>query len=96
MHSYGEQLIQLCIASKLIVLNGRTRKDLQAHFTYLGYQSCSTVGLVLASENIFQTNLIQYLSVQTFMTFSDYRPILLKILWKYPTGIDKAKSQFAH
>ena len=43
-------------------------------------EGCSTVDLVLASENIFQTNLIQYLSVQTFTTFSDHRPILLKIL----------------
>ena len=96
LNSYGEQLIQLCIASKLRLLNGRTRGDLQGHFTYLGYQGFSTVDLVLASENIFQTNLIQYLSVQTFTTFSDYRPILLKILWKYLTCIDKAKSQFAH
>ena len=96
LNSYGEQLIQLCIASKLRVLNGRTRGDLQGHFTYLGYQGYSTVDLVLASENIFQTNLIQYLSVQTFTTFSDSRPILLKILWKYLTCIDKAKSQFAH
>ena len=48
--------------------------------------------LVLASENIFQINLIQYLSVQTFTTFSDHRPILLKILWKYPTCVDETKS----
>ena len=78
LNSYGEQLIQLCIASKLRVLNGRTRGDLQGHFTYLGYQSCSTVDLVLASENIFQTNLIQYLSVQNFTTFPDHRPMLLR------------------
>ena len=80
LNNYGEQLIRLCIVSKLRVLNGRTRGDLQGHFTYLGYQGYSTVDLVLASENIFQTNLIQYLSVQTFTTFSDHRPILLKIL----------------
>ena len=46
--SYGDQLIQLCIASKLRVLNGRTRGDLQGRFTY---QGCSTVDLVLASEH---------------------------------------------
>ena len=85
-------MIQLCIASKLRVLNGRTRRDLQGHFTYLGYEGCSTVDLVLASENIFQTNLIQYLSVQTFTTFSDHRLILLKILWKYPTRVDETKT----
>ena len=43
-------------------------------------------------EKIFQTNLIQQLSVQTFTTFSDHRPVLLKILWKYPTGIDETKT----
>ena len=52
LNSYGEQLIQLCIASKLRVLNGRARGDLQGHFTYLGYQGCSTVDLVLDSKNI--------------------------------------------
>ena len=61
LNSYGEQSIQLCIASKLGVLNGSTRGDLQGHFTYLGYQGCSTMDLVLASENVLQTNLIQYL-----------------------------------
>ena len=48
--------------------------------------------LDLASENVFQTNLILYLSVQTFTTFSDQRPILLKILWKYPTRVDETKT----
>ena len=48
--------------------------------------------LVFASENIFQRNLIQYLSVQTFITFSYHRSILLKILWKYPTRIDETKT----
>ena len=27
--------------------------------------------------------------METFTTFSDHRPILLKILWKYPTRIDE-------
>ena len=92
LNSYGEELIQPCIRSKLRVLNARTRGDLQGHFTYLGYQDCSTVDLVLTSENIFQTNLIQYLSVQTFTTLSDHKPILLKIFWKYPTRIDETKT----
>ena len=89
LNSYGEQLIQLSIASKLRVLNGRKRGDLQGHFTYLGYPGCSTVDLVLASEKIFQTNTIQYFSVQTFMTILDHRPIPLKILWKYSTRVDE-------
>ena len=48
--------------------------------------------LDLASENVFQTNLILYLSVQTFTTFSDQRPILLTILWRYPTRVDETKT----
>ena len=92
LNSYGEQLIQLCIPSKLRVLNGRTRGDLQGHFTYLGYQGCSTVDLVLASENIFQTNLIQYHPVKTFTTFSYHRSILLQISRKYPARINEIKT----
>ena len=33
LNNYAEQLIQLCIASKLRVLNGRTRGNLQGHST---------------------------------------------------------------
>ena len=43
----------------------------------------------MASENTFQTNLIQYLSLKAFTNVSHHRPILLKILWKYPTRIDE-------
>ena len=32
---FSQQLLKLCIAAKLRVLNGRTRGDLQGHFTYL-------------------------------------------------------------
>ena len=67
LNSYGEQLIQLCIASQSRVLNGRTRGDLQGHFTYLSYQGCSTVDLVLASEKIFQ-----YKRLQPFPTIDLY------------------------
>ena len=45
-----------------------------------------------SSENIFQTNLMQYRSVQTFTALSDHMPILLKILWKYPTRLDETKT----
>ena len=79
------------LASKLRVLNGRTRGDLWGHFTYLEYQSFSTVDLVLASEYIFQTNLIQYLSVKTFTTFSDYRPY-----GNIQPALMKQKPQTAH
>ena len=90
-YSYGEQLMQLCITSKLRVLNGSTRGNLQGYFTYIGYQGCSIVNLVLVSEKVFQTKFIQYLSVKTFTTFSDHRSIILRILRKYSTCIDETK-----
>ena len=91
LSSYGEQLMQLCITSKLRVLNGSTRGNLQGYFTYIGYQGCSIVNLVLVSEKVFQTKFIQYLSVKTFTTFSDHRSIILRILRKYSTCIDETK-----
>ena len=71
LNNYEEQLIQLLIASKLKVLNSRKRGALQRYFTYLGYQVCRAMDLDFFSENTFQTNLRQWLSVQTFNTFLD-------------------------
>ena len=34
---FSQQLLKLCIAAKLRVLNSRTRGDLQGHFTYFVY-----------------------------------------------------------
>ena len=59
LNNYGEQLIQLLIASKLKVLNSIKRGDLQRHFVYLGYQVCRAMDLDFLSENTFQTNLRQ-------------------------------------
>ena len=80
VNQYGQQLLQLCIGNKLRILNGRTRGDLQGHFTYVGYQGCSTVDLVLASESLIKASLIQYFSVLDLSIFSDHRPLLLRIL----------------
>ena len=75
----GQQLLKLCIAAKLRILIGRTRDDLQSHFTYFGFQGCSIVDLVLASESLLKFSLIQYLSVHDLNLLSDHKPILLKI-----------------
>ena len=42
------------------------------------HQKCNTVDLVLASENLLQSSLIRYLSVQDLNLLSDNKPILLK------------------
>ena len=85
LSNYAEQLIQLCIVSKLWILNVRTTGDFQWHFANFGYQGWSTVDLALASENIF---LIQYPYVQTFTTFSHDR-FIRKSLW--PLFIDEVQ-----
>ena len=75
-----QQLLKLGIAVKLRILNGRTRCDLQGHVTFFGFQGCSTVDLVLASESFLKSSLNQYFSVQDLNLLSDHKPILLKIL----------------
>ena len=63
INDYGQQLLDICIAAKLRILNGRTRRDLQGHITYIGNKELSTVDLVLASETcLLQLGLNQYLS----------------------------------
>ena len=79
INEYGQQLLDLCIAAKLRILNGRTRGDLQGHITYIGNKGHRTVDLVLASEIcLLQSSLIQYLSLMDLNHLSDHRPILLK------------------
>ena len=73
----GRQLLDLCIAAKLRILNGRTGGDLQGHITYIGNKGHSAVDLVLASEIcLLQSCLIQYLSVLVLNHLLDHCPIL--------------------
>ena len=52
---------------------------MQDHFTYFGFQGCSTVDLVLASQSLLKSLLIQYLSVRDLSLLFDLKPILLKV-----------------
>ena len=67
-----------CIATKLRILNGRTRSNLQGHFTSFGFQWCSTLDLILASESLLTYSLIHYVSFQDLNFLSDQKPLLLK------------------
>ena len=59
------------------------REQLIQHCVEFQNGSGSTVDfLTLWFENNFQTNLIQYLSVQSFTIFSDHKTILLRVLGK--------------
>ena len=76
---FGRQLLELCIAVKLRILNGQTRGDLQGHLTYFGSPGCITVDLVFAFESLLKSSLIQYLSVQDLNLLSGHRFILSKV-----------------
>ena len=52
---------------------------MQDHFTYFGFQGCSTVDLVLASQSLLKSLLIQYRSVRDLSLLFDLKPILLKV-----------------
>ena len=82
---HGQQFLDLCNETKLRILNGRTRGDLQGHLTYVGFHGCSTVNLVLASEAFLtESTIVQYLSVQDLNFLCDvHRSILLKLTRNY-------------
>ena len=80
MNEYGRQLLDLCIETKLRVLNGRVRGDFQGHLTYIGYHGSSTVDLVLTTEQaLTRENIIQYLSIAPLNHLSDHKPVLLSL-----------------
>ena len=80
MNEYGQQLLDLCIETKLSILNCRTRGDLQGHLTYVRFHGCSRVDLVIKSEaSLAKSTVVQYLSVQDLNFLFDHRPILLEL-----------------
>ena len=80
VNEQGGQLLDLCISSKFSIRNARTG-DFRGKFTYVGYDSCSTIDLVLASENIInEIKLIQYLQIRDLLYSSDHKTVILKIL----------------
>ena len=81
VNEYGQQLLDLCIETKLRILNNRRRGgDLHGHLTYVGFYGCSTVNLILASEaSLTKSIIVQYLSVQDLNFLSDHRPVLLEL-----------------
>ena len=84
VNDYGQQLLDLCIETKLRILNGRTRGDLQRHLTYVDFDGCSTVDLVSTSEaSLTNSTIVQYFSVQDLNFLSDHRPILFKLTRNY-------------
>ena len=90
VNEHGQQLLDLCIETKLRNLNGRTRGDLQGNLKYVGFNGCSTVDLVLASEaSLTKSTIVQYPSVQDLNFLSDLRPILLKRLNNYNSILNK-------
>ena len=64
MDSHGEKLIDLSIASRMRIINGRIIGDLQGNFTYIGYNGVSTIDNVLASENVLTQKRRHFLKVE--------------------------------
>ena len=94
INEYGQQLLDLCIAAKLRIFNGRTRRDLQGYITYIGNKGYSTVDLVVASEICcLQSGLVQYPSVLDLNRLSDHRPILLKFSSLHPISTHPLRNQ---
>ena len=81
INSYGENLIDLCISTRMRILNGRTLGDLQGKFTYFGYNGVSTIDYVLASENFLTQKNIHSFKVEDLTTLSDHRPLTLKLCY---------------
>ena len=79
INPYGEKLIDLCIASRMRILNGRTIGDLQGKFTYFGYNGVSTNDYVIASENFLRQKHIHSFTVEDITSLSDHRPLTLKL-----------------
>lgn len=80
VNEQGGQLLDFCISSKFSMINGRIG-DFRGKFTYVAYNGCSNIDLVLASENIInEIKLVQYLQIWHPLYSSDHKTVMLKFL----------------
>ena len=75
VNNYGKQLIDLCIASDIIILNGRTMGDILGKFTCYEYNGQSAVDYHVVSKSLFKD--IIAMRVHNLMEYSDHTPISL-------------------
>ena len=52
MNEYGRKLVELCIATNLLIVNGRTKSDPMGSFTWYTCNGSSVVDYVLGSRDI--------------------------------------------
>ena len=76
----GKELIELCIASRIRILNGRTVGDTLGYHTCHKWNGSSVVDYAAVSENLISCNRIAYFKVhQTLCDLSDHCCISFKI-----------------
>ena len=79
-NDFGHELRELCVSTGMNILNGRTIGDLLGKYTYIGHNGCSTVGYILASDNLYCTkNAINRFQVKDLTRFSDHLPITISL-----------------
>ena len=77
-NNYGNQLIDLCTATGLRILNGRKLGDITGKFTCFQYHGRSVVDYAIANRDIF--NMIEYFKVHSFRgDISDHCKISLQL-----------------
>ena len=77
VNKLGGEILQLCIANKLRILNGRVTGDLDGKLTLYQSTGASTVDYGIVSEDL--QNTILGFQVQPLTPYSDYCPITLKL-----------------
>ena len=78
VNNYGRELLALCIASRLRIINGCTRPDnIKGAFTYYMPRGASVVDYTITSDEFL--NNISHFQIGDISSFSDHCPLYLQI-----------------
>ena len=84
----GKQLIKLCKACDLRILNGRKIGDAKGKVTCFRWNGCSVVDYAICSANLYDN--ITYFEIKDHMPWmSDHSPIGLQLSYAYETSCAK-------
>jgi predicted nucleic acid-binding protein len=70
INSHGKKLLDLCLSSRLCILNGRFLGDSLGYFTYMSNNGFSSVDYAILSESLLPS--VKYFKTNDFTYLSDH------------------------
>ena len=93
VNTQGRYLLDLCISSRIRIVNGRLDGDSHGGYTCYTPRGCSVVDYALVSADMLQE--VLYFKVEDLPIYSDHFPIVLSVKHGHSDGREEEDQQYS-